>query len=129
MVERKVLLENLPLDSSPSIVRLINMYNPVKSLQTLSADSDLTLAQVRNYFQTAIPVLNFIVGNKLCCLQVFNIAGHLIYWGDAIVIFPISETNMYAIAPNVPTERNSKFAKKFEKKFPGQNLLEVIYIF
>lgn len=47
MAERKVLLDNLPQDSSPSIVRLINMYNPVKSLQTLSADSDLTLAQVR----------------------------------------------------------------------------------
>lgn len=60
------------------------------------------------------------------CLQVFNIAGHLIYWGDAIVIFPLSETNMYAIAPNVPTERNNKFAKKFEKRFPGQKLLEVI---
>lgn len=45
--ERKVLLDNLPQDSSPSIVRLINMYNPVKSLQTLSADSDLTLAQVK----------------------------------------------------------------------------------
>jgi len=46
MADRKVLLDNLPQDSSPSIVRLINMYNPVKSLETLSADSDLTLAQV-----------------------------------------------------------------------------------
>lgn len=46
MTDRKKLLENLPTDSSPSIVRLINMYNPVKSLQTLSADADLTLAQV-----------------------------------------------------------------------------------
>jgi len=60
---------------------------------------------------------------------VFNIAGHLIYWGDAVVIFPLSETNMYAIAPNVPTERNNKFAKEFEEKFPGYNLLEVIIVF
>jgi len=51
MAERKVLLDNLPQDSSPSIVRLINMYNPVKSLETLSADSDLTLAQVRQKYQ------------------------------------------------------------------------------
>jgi len=102
LAERKVLLDNLPQDSSPSIVRLINMYNPAKSLQTLSADSDLTLAQV------------------------FNIAGHLIYWGDAIVIFPLSETNMYAIAPNVPTERNNTFAQEFEQNFPGHNLLEVM---
>jgi len=47
LADRKVLLDKLSQDSSPSIVRLINMYNPVKSLQTLSADSDLTLAQVR----------------------------------------------------------------------------------
>jgi len=33
---------------------------------------------------------------------------------------------MYAIAPNVPTERNNKYTKEFEKKFPGQKLLEVI---
>ncbi|XP_050547072.1 GATOR complex protein NPRL3-like, partial [Daktulosphaira vitifoliae] len=102
MTDRKKLLENLPTDSSPSIVRLINMYNPVKSLQTLSADADLTIAQV------------------------FNIAGHLIYWGDAIVIFPLCETNMYTIAPNVPTERESKFAIEFEDKFPDHNLLEVM---
>lgn len=51
MAERKVLLDNLPQDSSPSIVRLINMYNPVKSLETLSADSDLTLAQVKHNYQ------------------------------------------------------------------------------
>lgn len=57
--------------------------------------------------------------------QVFNIAAHLIYWGDAIVIFPLSETNIYATAPNIPTERNNKYAKEFEKKFPGYNLLEV----
>jgi len=36
---------------------------------------------------------------------------------------------MYAIAPNVPTERNNKFAKEFEEKFPGYNLLEVIIVF
>jgi len=58
MADRKVLLDNLPQDSSPSIVRLINMYNPVKSLETLSADSDLTLAQVR---QLSMCVFNIIV--------------------------------------------------------------------
>lgn len=59
----------------------------------------------------------------------FNIAGHLIYWGDAIVIFPLSETNMYAIAPNVPTERNNTFAQEFEQNFPGHNLLEVMFCY
>lgn len=58
----------------------------------------------------------------------FNIAGHLIYWGDAIVIFPLSENNVYAVAPNVPTERGNKYAKEFEQKFPEHNLLEVTYV-
>lgn len=61
-------------------------------------------------------------------LQVFNIAGHLIYWGDAIAIFPLSENNLYAVAPNVPTERDSEIARTFEEKFPEYNLLEVIFI-
>lgn len=57
MADRKVLLDNLPQDSSPSIVRLINMYNPVKSLETLSADSDLTLAQVRHNCQSVFNII------------------------------------------------------------------------
>lgn len=61
-------------------------------------------------------------------LQVFNIAGHLIYWGDATVIFPLSETNMYAIAPNVPIERDTKYTIAFAEKFPDYNLLEVIIV-
>lgn len=36
---------------------------------------------------------------------------------------------MYAIAPNIPTERDNEYAKKFEKRFPGYNLLEVIIIY
>jgi len=52
----------------------------------------------------------------------------LIYWGDAIAIFPLSENNLYAVAPNVPTERDSEIARKFEEKFPEYNLLEVFFI-
>ncbi|VVC28910.1 Hypothetical protein CINCED_3A017105 [Cinara cedri] len=102
MCDRRELLDKLPQDTSPSMIRLINMYSPVKSLQTLSADADLTLAQV------------------------FSIAGHLIYWGNAIIIFPLCETNLYAIAPNVPTTRNNKLAREFAEKFPGYNLLKVM---
>lgn len=55
----------------------------------------------------------------------FNIAGHLIYWGDATLIFPLSEYNVYATAPNIPTERNNEYAVKFAEKFAEHNLLEV----
>ncbi|KAG8325184.1 Nitrogen permease regulator-like 3 [Homalodisca vitripennis] len=45
LIEPGQLLESLPLDSSPALLRLLKMYSPLKSLQTLSADADLTLAQ------------------------------------------------------------------------------------
>lgn len=49
------------------------------------------------------------------------------YWGDATIIFPLTENNLYTIAPHVPTERNNKFALKFKEKFPDHNLLQVIF--
>lgn len=61
MAERKVLLDNLPQDASPSVVRLINMYSPVKSLQTLSADSDLTLAQVQISIDSNLNICNMVL--------------------------------------------------------------------
>lgn len=41
------LLNSLPLDSSPALVRLVKMISPLKNLQMLSLDSDLSLSQVR----------------------------------------------------------------------------------
>lgn len=46
LVEPSELLESLPPDASPALVRLVQVHSPLKSLQTLSADADLTLAQV-----------------------------------------------------------------------------------
>ena len=40
------LLSTLPIDASPALVRLAKMVNPLKNLQTLSLDSDLSLSQV-----------------------------------------------------------------------------------
>lgn len=37
----------LPLDGSPSLIRLLSQYSPLKNLQTLAADADLTLVHVR----------------------------------------------------------------------------------
>lgn len=46
LVEAGELLDHLPPDASPALVRLVRMCSPLKSLQTLSADADLTLSQV-----------------------------------------------------------------------------------
>jgi hypothetical protein len=45
-VETSELLDHLHPDASPALVRLVRMYSPLKSLQTLAADADLTLSQV-----------------------------------------------------------------------------------
>lgn len=46
LVESNELLDHMHPDASPALVRLIRMYSPLKSLQTLAADADLTLSQV-----------------------------------------------------------------------------------
>lgn len=38
------------LDGSPTLVRLLTQYSPLKNLQTLAADADLTLSHVKNFF-------------------------------------------------------------------------------
>lgn len=42
----KELLNFLPLDSSPSLIRLIKLTTPVKNLKTLALETDLSLTQV-----------------------------------------------------------------------------------
>uniref|UniRef100_H2TV92 GATOR complex protein NPRL3 n=1 Tax=Takifugu rubripes TaxID=31033 RepID=H2TV92_TAKRU len=61
----KTLLSQLPLDCSPAMVRLIKTCSAVKNLQQLAQDADLAL------------------------LQIFQIAAHLVYWGKAIIIYPL----------------------------------------
>ncbi|XP_046664623.1 GATOR complex protein NPRL3 [Homalodisca vitripennis] len=102
LIEPGQLLESLPLDSSPALLRLLKMYSPLKSLQTLSADADLTLAQV------------------------FNLTGHLVYWGNAIIIYPLCESNVYVLSPDAPTNTNSPLVEKFSEHFPGESLLQVM---
>lgn len=32
--------------------------------------------------------------------QVFQLAAHLVYWGKAIIIYPLCENNVYMLSPN-----------------------------
>lgn len=34
------------------------------------------------------------------CPQVFQLAAHLVYWGKAIIIYPLCENNVYMLSPN-----------------------------
>lgn len=40
----------ISLDGSPSLIRLLSQYSPLKNLQTLATDADLTLSHVRMIF-------------------------------------------------------------------------------
>ncbi|XP_012216794.1 GATOR complex protein NPRL3 [Linepithema humile] len=100
LTEPLELLESLQIDCSPALKRLIQMYNPLKSLQTLAADSDLTLAQV------------------------FQLTGHLVYWAKATIIYPLCESNVYVVSPDAVL--TSQLLDSFSEQFPGVCLLQVI---
>ncbi|XP_015439288.1 PREDICTED: nitrogen permease regulator 3-like protein [Dufourea novaeangliae] len=100
LIEPLDLLDMLPIDSSPALKRLIQMYSPLKSLQTLAADSDLTLTQV------------------------FQLTGHLVYWAKATIIYPLCESNVYVVSPDAVISDQS--LETFSEEFPGLCLLQVI---
>ena len=47
------------------------------------------------------------------------------YWGNAIVIYPLCESNVYVISPDAPIHANSPLIEKFSETFPGASLLQV----
>lgn len=88
------------LDSSSTIPRLLQVYSPLKSLQTLAADADLTLSQV------------------------VEVASHLVYWAHATVIYPLCESNVYVLAPDTPLD-SGDLEGAFRKQFPQLSLIQV----
>lgn len=46
MVNPNDLLSSIPLDGSPALLRVIKLYSPLKSLQTIAIEADLSLTQV-----------------------------------------------------------------------------------
>ncbi|XP_061905773.1 GATOR complex protein NPRL3 isoform X2 [Entelurus aequoreus] len=94
----KALLSQLPVDCSPAMMRLIKTCSAVKNLQQLAQDTDLAL------------------------LQIFQIAAHLVYWGKAIIIYPLCENNVYMLSPHANIHLCSPQAEQFSEKFPGHDL-------
>ncbi|XP_037332530.2 GATOR complex protein NPRL3 isoform X1 [Pungitius pungitius] len=94
----KALLSQLPLDCSPAMVRLIKTCSAVKNLQQLAQDADLAL------------------------LQIFQIAAHLVYWGKAIIIYPLCENNVYMLSPHANICLYSPLAEQFAQQFAGHDL-------
>lgn len=102
LVDPSELLDCVPPSKAKILLQLIECYNPLKSLQSMSSDSDLKLDQV------------------------YQLVGHLVYWAKATIIYPLCETNVYVISPDAPIHVNSPLVEKFATKFPGMSLIEVI---
>jgi len=100
LVDRNYLLESLSTDASPALRRLVRQSSPLKSFRTLSIDTDLSL------------------------MQVFHLTGHLLYWGKAIAIYPICESNVYVLAQTLQTPVPTLLQQKFSECFNGDSLLE-----
>ncbi|KAM9725694.1 GATOR1 complex protein NPRL3 isoform 2-T4 [Dama dama] len=100
--DEKSLLSELPVDCSPALVRVIKTTSAVKNLQQLAQDADLAL------------------------LQVFQLAAHLVYWGKAIVIYPLCENNVYMLSPNASVCLYSPLAEQFSRQFPSHDLPSVL---
>ncbi|XP_043818795.1 LOW QUALITY PROTEIN: GATOR complex protein NPRL3 [Dromiciops gliroides] len=96
------LLNELPLDCSPALVRVIKTTSAVKNQQPACSDADLAL------------------------LQVFQLAAHLVYWGKAIIIYPLCENNVYMLSPNASVCLYSPLADQFSRQFPAHDLPSVL---
>lgn len=101
LVEYTELLDCVPPSGAVMLTKLLNAYNPFKTLQNIATDADFAIKHV------------------------YELVGHLVYWAKATVIYPLCETNVYVIAPDAPLHTHSPLAEKFSAKF-SMNLFEVI---
>ena len=98
------LLDQLSTDSSPGLRRLVRQSSPLKSFRTLACDCDLSLKQI------------------------FQLTGHLLYWGRATIIYPVCENNLYVVSPSVRPHLPHRIKEKFYEKF-SESLLESLASF
>ncbi|GAB0099511.1 GATOR complex protein NPRL3 [Sergentomyia squamirostris] len=102
LVDPSELLDCFPPSGARVLIQLIEVYNPLKSLQNMATDADLAIEHV------------------------YQLVGHLVYWAKATIIYPLCETNVYVIAPDAPLHIHSPLVEKFTLKFPRMSLFEVI---
>lgn len=101
LVDYTELLDCVPPSGAVMLTKLLNAYNPFKTLQNIATDAGFDIKHV------------------------YELVGHLVYWAKATIIYPLCETNVYVIAPDAPLHNHSPLAEKFYTKF-SMNLFEVI---
>lgn len=98
---KKEVFPSLPDDYSPSLTRFLSLHEPRKSLQVLSSDTDLPLTQI------------------------YEVSSKLVYWGKAMVIYPMCDSNVYMTAPCADLNPLSEKLRTFFMKF-SWDLREVL---
>lgn len=70
----------MSLDGSPSLIRVLKEYTPLKNLQTLAADADVTLKHVSCFFililwkcKVLAYFIDFLVYVEEICFKLANI--------------------------------------------------------
>ncbi|GFN99606.1 nitrogen permease regulator 3-like protein [Plakobranchus ocellatus] len=94
------LFKFLPLDCSPALTRLIKLTAPVKNLKTLALETDLSITQI------------------------YQLVCHMVYWGFAMLIYPLCESNVYILSPSADTYIDSQLSQEFNRCFPGLQLTQ-----
>lgn len=94
------LLQIMPLDSSPAMTRLIKLTKPVKNLKTLALETDLSITQI------------------------YQLVCHMVYWGFAMLIYPLCNSNVYILSPSADTSADSKLSQEFSLCFHGLQLTQ-----
>ncbi|CAD5121881.1 DgyrCDS10342 [Dimorphilus gyrociliatus] len=87
--KKEDLLQKLQPEANPNLVRIIKVANVTKSLPELANLADLPIQHV------------------------FDSVAHLVYWGKALVIYPLCEHNVYCVSPSADCRPNSTLADSF----------------
>lgn len=102
LVDFAELLDCVPPTGARMLWQLVDVYDPLISLQSMSSNADLSIEHV------------------------YKLVSHLVYWAKATIIYPLCETNVYVIAPDAPLHTKSHLVEKFSARFAGMSLFEVI---
>eukprot|EP00095_Tigriopus_kingsejongensis_P000669 maker-scaffold340_size202118-snap-gene-0.20 protein:Tk00669 transcript:maker-scaffold340_size202118-snap-gene-0.20-mRNA-1 annotation:"conserved hypothetical protein" len=103
--DAKEILECFPLDGNGDFKKIVTQASPEKSMKTLALDCNLP----KHFLLMA--------------------AANLMYWGKATFIFPVCQTNIYVVSPNVPNPLSPHLMEKFTEKFPGESLGNYLTLF
>jgi hypothetical protein len=98
------LVQGLPIDSCPMLIRLINNTSPLKSLRKTANELDIPRRHLH------------------------KLAGHMLYWGMATIIIPMAKNNVYCISP-IAKLNDKSVNKQFYEKFPRENFNAILAMF